>query len=122
MYSYNVSDKGGLTKMFGLAADASQQMGGIDMGMGPQNMTGDQLREMAAQFVEMFAISSSTDFPEVRGLLTPASDFLKSGGRLRFVMQPGQPLPMSAIPGMAMGGLSPSQLIQQLGIRAEHSK
>jgi len=118
----NVSDKGGLTKMFGLAADASQQMGGIDMGMGPQTMTGDQLREMAAQFVEMFAISSSTDFPEVRGLLTPASTFLKSGGRLRFVMQPGQPLPMSAIPGMAMGGLSPSQLIQQLGIRAEHSK
>ena len=118
----NVSDKGGLTKMFGLAADASQQMGGIDMGFGPQAMTGDQLRETAAQFVQLFAVQASGQYPEVRGLLTPVSSFLQSGGRLRFVMQPGQPLPMSAIPGMAMGGLTPSQLIQQLGVRAEHSK
>jgi hypothetical protein len=118
----NVSDKGGLTKMFGLAADAGQQMGGIDMGMGPQTMTGDQLRETATQFVQLFAVQASSQFPEVRGLLTPVSSFLQSGGRLRFVMQPGQPLPLSAVPEMAMGALSPSQLIQQLGIRAEHSK
>ena len=108
--------------MFGLAADAGQQMGGIDMGMGPQTMTGDQLRETAAQFVQLFAVQASSQFPEVRGLLTPVSSFLQSGGRLRFVMQPGQPLPLSAVPEMAMGALSPSQLIQQLGIRAEHSK
>src|SRR5690606_28006394 len=36
----NLADNGGLGKIFALAADMGQQMGGFDMGLGPSDMSG----------------------------------------------------------------------------------
>jgi len=103
-----------------------QQMGGFDMGLGPSDMSGDQLRETAALGIRSLAVQASGQFPEVRGLLEPVAGFLESGGRLRFAIQPGQPMPFAQMANVGMGAangmLSPSQVIQQLGVRMEHSK
>ncbi|MEZ6029630.1 MAG: hypothetical protein R3C46_07740 [Hyphomonadaceae bacterium] len=122
----NLADNGGLGKIFALAADMGQQMGGFDMGLGPSDMSGDQLRETAALGIRSLAVQASGQFPEVRGLLEPVAGFLESGGRLRFAIQPGQPMPFAQMANVGMGAangmLSPSQVIQQLGVRMEHSK
>jgi hypothetical protein len=122
----NVNDKGGLSKIFGLVAEGGQGMGGFDFGMGPTNMNGEQLREQASLFVQSMAVQASSQFPEVRGLLTPVANFLQTGGRLKLSMQPQQPLGFSALAdvgaGAMFGTLTPSQLIQQMGVRTEHSK
>jgi hypothetical protein len=59
-------------------------------------------------------------------LLTPVANFLETGGRLKMVMQPQQPMAFNALAnvgtGAMFGTLTPSQLIQQMGIRTEHSK
>ncbi len=122
----NVNDKGGLSKIFGLVAEGGEEMGGFDLGMGPTDMTGDQLREQASLFIQSMAVQASSQFPEMRGLLTPVAAFLQGGGRLKFVMQPSQPMAFNALAnagsGAMFGTLTPSQLIQQLGVRTEHSK
>lgn len=122
----NVNDKGGLSKIFGLVADGGQEMGGFDFGMGPTTMNGEQLREQASLFIQSMAVQASGQFPEVKGLLTPVANFLQSGGRLKMAMQPQQPMAFNALAnvgtGAMFGTLTPSQLIQQMGIRTEHSK
>jgi hypothetical protein len=122
----NVVDKGGLGKFFGLAAESGQAMGGFDFGRGPNALNGDQLREQASLLVQSMAVEASGQFPEVKGLLTPVANFLQSGGRLKMAMQPPQPMAFNALAnvgaGSMFGTLTPSQVIQQMGIRTEHSK
>ncbi len=122
----NVVDKGGLGKFFGLAAESGQAMGGFDFGRGPTALNGDQLREQVSLFVQSMAVEASSQFPEVRGLLTPVANFLQTGGRLKLSMQPQQPLGFSGLAdagaGAMFGTLTPSQLIQKMGVRTEHSK
>lgn len=122
----NVNDKGGLSKIFGLVAEGGQGMGGFDFGMGPTTMTGEQLREQASLGLQSLAVQASSQFPEVKGLLTPVANFLATGGRLKMVMQPQQPMAFNALAnvgaGAMFGTLTPSQVIQQMGVRTEHSK
>lgn len=120
----NINDRGGLGKFFGLAAEAGGDMGAFGPGMASSDLTGDQLRKQASLFIESMGVSASSSFPEVGGLLAPVSNFLESGGRLKLVMQPPQPLALNALTnigmGASMGTLTPSQVIQQLGVRTEH--
>ena len=122
----NVNDKGGLSKIFGLVAEGGQGMGGFDFGRGPTTLNGEQLREQASLFVQSMAVEASSQFPEVRGLLTPVANFLQAGGRLKLAMQPPKPLGFSGLAdigaGAMFGTLTPSQVIQQMGVRTEHSK
>ncbi len=120
-----LTDNGGLAKMFNLSADLAPLMGGADMGMG--QMTGDQLRELAAQGIKMMSIQAGPQMPEIPAMLNPISDFLSTGGKLRFLMQPAKPMNFMTVgdrlmsAGMA-GSMDPSAAIKELGLKVEHSK
>ena len=120
-----LTDNGGLAKMFNLSADLAPLMGGADMGMG--QMTGDQLRELAAQGIKMMSIQAGPQMPEIPKMLTPISDFLLGGGKLRFLVQPAKPMTFMQIGERMMsagmsGAMDPSQAIKELGLKVEHSK
>jgi hypothetical protein len=120
-----ITDNGGLAKMFNLSADLAPLMGGADMGTG--QMTGDQMRQMAAAGLQMVAIQAGSQMPEIPALLTPISEFITSGGKLRFLMQPSKPMTFNAasesLMSMAMpGAVSPAEALKQLGLKVEHSK
>ena len=120
-----LTDNGGLAKMFNLSADLAPLMGGADMGMG--QMTGDQLRELAAQGIKMMSIQAGPQMPEIPAMLNPISEFLSTGGKLRFLMQPAKPMNFMAVSDLLMsagmaGSTDPSQAIKELGLKVEHSK
>lgn len=117
----NVQDKGGLPKIYGIIGEFAPVSG-----MSPNPMSAEDVRLLAANAVESMAIMAGQQIPEVPALLTPVANFLKSGGKLRFAMQPSKPtritdLGMSMM-GAQMGAASPSQVIKDLGLKAEHSK
>ncbi len=121
-----ITDEGGIAKMFNLSAEMATLMnGGMDMGMGPMN--GDQMRQMAAQGIQMLAIQAGPQMPEIPKMLTPISDFLLGGGKLRFLVQPAKPMTFMQIGERMMsagmsGAMDPSQAIKELGLKVEHSK
>jgi len=65
--------------------------------------------------------------PEIPAMLNPISDFLSTGGKLRFLMQPAKPMNFMTVgdrlmsAGMA-GSMDPSAAIKELGLKVEHSK
>jgi hypothetical protein len=115
----NVKDNGGLTKVFSIMGDFAPEMG-----IGPDTMSGDQVRGMVAGMVRQLADPQATGMPEVAALMAPVASFLEAGGKLRVAVQPSKPMPFASLAGtvMAAGMGSPAQAIKDLGIKVEHSK
>jgi len=115
----NVKDNGGLTKVYAILGDAAPEIG-----LGPDVMSGDQVRGMVAGMVRQLADPQATGMPEVAALMAPVASFLESGGKLRVAVQPGKPMPFSSLMGtlMAAGMGSPAQAIKDLGLKVEHAK
>lgn len=115
----NVKDNGGLTKVYGIMGDFAPSIG-----MGPEPMTGDQVRSMVAGMVRQLSDPQATGMPEVAALMAPVASFLESGGKLRVAVQPAKVMPFTSLAGtlMAAGMGSPAQAIKDLGLKVEHSK
>lgn len=114
----NVQDNGGLNKIFAIMGEMSPEMTG-----GPA-MTADQARSQAVEGVKMMADPQATGIPELATLMMPVADFLATGGKLRFLVQPSKPMPFGTLVGtvMSAGMGSPAQAIKDLGVKVEHSK
>ncbi len=114
----NVQDNGGLNKIFAIIGEMSPEMTG-----GPA-MTADQARSQAVEGVKMMARPDVSGIPELATLMTPVADFLATGGKLRFLVQPSKPMPFGSLVGtvMSAGMGSPAQAIKDLGLKVEHSK
>ena len=115
----NVKDNGGLGKIFGLMGDLAPQTG-----MSQTPLTGAQVRAQVVDGVKMMARPDVSGIPELATLLTPVADFLATGGKLRFFVQPSKPMPFGTLVGtvMSAGMGSPAQAIKDLGLKVEHSK
>lgn len=115
----NVKDNGGLAKVYGILGETAPQSG-----LGPDVMTGDQVRAMVAGMVRQLADPAATGMPEVAALMAPVASFLEAGGKLRVAVQPGKPMQFSSLMGtlMSAGMGSPAQAIKDLGLKVEHSK
>lgn len=117
----NVQDKGGLPKIYGIIGEFAPMSG-----MSPNPMSAEDVRLLAANAVESMAIMAGQQIPEIPALMTPVASFLKSGGKLRLAIQPAKVTPISelgmSMMGAGMGAASPSQVIKDLGLKAEHSK
>lgn len=114
----SVKDNGGLNKIFAIVGEMSPEMTG-----GPA-MTAEQARSQAVEGIKMMARPDVSGIPELTPLLTPVADFLATGGKLRFLIQPSKPMPFSSLVGtlMSAGMGSPAQAIKDLGVKVEHSK
>jgi hypothetical protein len=121
LIEFNVQDKGGLPKIYGMIGEYAPMMG-----LGPSAMSAEDVRMLAANGVETMGIMAGQQIPEVPALLTPVVNFLKSGGKLRLAVQPSKATPFASLAGtmmgVSMGAASPSQVIKELGLKTEHSK
>jgi len=121
LVEFNVEDKGGLTKVYGLVGEFAPMMN-----LGPQPMTADNVRQMVSSLIKTTAAGASAQIPEIPTLLNPVANFLEQGGKLRFAVQPAKPTPFASFESMAMGVMmgatTPSQMIKDLGIKSEHTK
>ncbi len=121
LVEFNVEDRGGLTKIYGLVGELAPAMN-----LGPQAMTAENVRTMASSLIKTTAAGASAQIPEIPTLLNPVANFLEQGGKLRFAIQPPRPMPFANFEsmgmGVMMGATTPSQLIKDLGLRSEHAK
>jgi hypothetical protein len=121
LIEFNIEDKGGLPKIYGLMGDFAPVMG-----MGAEPMTAENVRTMASSGLKTMAAAVSQDIPEIPGLLNPIAAFLELGGKLRLAIQPATPMPFSSfetvMTGAMMGSSTPSQIIKDLGVKSEHTK
>jgi hypothetical protein len=121
LIEFNMEDKGGLPKIYGLMGDFAAVMG-----MGAEPMTAENVRTMASSGLKTMAAAVSQDIPEIPGLLNPIASFLELGGKLRLAIQPAKPMPFSSfetvMTGAMMGSSTPSQIIKDLGVKSEHTK
>jgi len=121
LVEFNVEDKGGLTKVYGLVGEFAPMMN-----LGPQPMTAENVRTMVSSLIKTTAAGASAQIPEIPALLNPVANFLEQGGKLRFAVQPAKPAPFATFESMAMGVMmgasTPSQLIKDLGLKSEHTK
>jgi hypothetical protein len=115
----NFKDNGGLGKIFGIMGDLSPSIG-----MSPEPMTGAQVRAQAVDGVKMMARPDVSGIPELATLLNPVAEFLSTGGKLRFAVQPTKPMPFGTLVStvLSAGMGSPAQAIKDLGLKVEHSK
>jgi hypothetical protein len=115
----NFKDNGGLGKIFGMMGDLSPSIG-----MSPEPMTGAQVRAQAVDGVKMMARPDVSGIPELATLLNPVAEFLSTGGKLRFAVQPTKPMPFGTLVStvLSAGMGSPAQAIKDLGLKVEHSK
>ncbi len=121
LIEFNVEDKGGLPKIYGIMGEFAPAMG-----MGGAPMTADNVRQMAASGLKTMAAAASQEIPEIPTLLNPIAAFLEQGGKLRLAVQPTKPAPFASFEatmmGAMMGSSTPSQIIKEFGIKTEHSK
>jgi hypothetical protein len=121
LIEFNIEDKGGLPKIYGLMGDFAPAMG-----MGAEPMTAENVRVMASSGLKTMAAAVSQEIPEIPGLLNPIAAFLELGGKLRLAIQPAKPMPFSSfetvMTGAMMGSSTPSQIIKDLGVKSEHTK
>jgi len=121
LIEFNMEDKGGLPKIYGLMGDFAAVMG-----MGAEPMTAENVRTVASSGLKTMAAAVSQDIPEIPGLLNPIASFLELGGKLRLAIQPAKPMPFSSfetvMTGAMMGSSTPSQIIKDLGVKSEHTK
>jgi len=121
LIEFNIEDKGGLPKIYGLMGDFAPAMG-----MGGEPMTAENVRTMASSGLKTMAAAVSQEIPEIPGLLNPIAAFLETGGKLRLAIQPTKPMPFasfeSTMSGAMMGSSTPSQIIKELGVKSEHTK
>ncbi|MEQ1610143.1 MAG: hypothetical protein ABL956_14415 [Hyphomonadaceae bacterium] len=116
----NVTDNGGLEKMFNLTADLGPIMAASDpSGFNPlEGQTGQSLRQMAGGMLTMLGAT-----PDIAPFITPLSTFVTQGGKLHISFRPAQPMTWSAI-GMSLMGptTSPGEQLKQLGLKVDHGK
>lgn len=121
LIEFNIEDKGGLPKIYGLMGDFAPTMG-----MGGEPMTAENVRAMAANGLKTMAAAASQQIPEMPALLNPVAAFLELGGKLRLAIQPTKPMPFASfetiMTGAMMGSSTPSQIIKDLGVKSEHTK
>jgi len=120
LVSLNLTDSGGLGKIFDLAAEMGPVLAASDpSGFNPfEGQTGASLRQMAGGALTMLGAS-----PDIAPLITPMSNFIMEGGRLTLAMQPAQAMTMSALGElMTRTDLSPADMFKQLGLKVEHAK
>jgi len=120
LVSLNLTDSGGLGKIFDLAAEMGPVLAASDpFGFNPfEGQTGASLRQMAGGALTMLGAS-----PDIAPLITPMSNFIMEGGRLTLAMQPAQAMTMSALGElMTRTDMSPADMFKQLGLKVEHAK
>jgi hypothetical protein len=120
LVSLNVTDSGGLGKIFDLAAEMGPVLAASDpSGFNPfEGQTGASLRQMAGGALTMLGAS-----PEFAPFITPMSNFIMEGGKLTLAMQPAQAMTLSALGElMTRTDVSPTETFKQLGLKVEHAK
>lgn len=121
----NLTDKGGLNAIFGIASEvAPEMMGGLAMGADGQGgkVTPETMRTLIATFLRAMAEQAAPQMPEMASIINPFASFIAEGGKLHYVMQPPKPLPFSQLAGIDAAGMSPAQMLKALGLKVEHSK
>jgi hypothetical protein len=116
----NITDNGGLAKIFDLTAELAPIMAASDpSGVNPlEGQTGASLRQMAGGMITMFGAS-----PDIAHFATPFGAFITQGGKLHIGLKPSQPMTFSALAASMMGSTaSPGQTLTDLGFKVEHSK
>ncbi len=116
----NVTDAGGLEKMFNMVADMGPIMAAADpSGYNPmEGQTGASLRQMAGSMLGMFGAT-----PDIAPFVNPISAFIMQGGKLHIGLKPAQAMTWTAI-GESLSGTttSPGEQLKALGLKVEHSK
>lgn len=116
----NVSDAGGLDKIFNMVADMGPIMAAADpSGYNPmEGQTGASLRQMAGSMLGMFGAT-----PDIAPYVNPISAFIMQGGKLHIGLKPAQAMTWSAI-GESLEGTtgSPGEQLKALGLKVEHTK
>lgn len=115
-----LTDEGGLEKAFGLAVEMAKA---FKDEMPPEmatfaNMTPASLRGMSSSGAYLAADSAAQLFPPARDLLRPFAAWVTSGGEVRVVMKPKQPLTAAQFEA---GPPTPESVVDVFGLTVVHT-
>jgi hypothetical protein len=123
---FNLSDEGGLEKIFALASEAGKSLppeatGGVAIFAGA---TPQGLRQTASAGVYMAADQAARTAPGLKELIAPFGAFIDKGGKVKFTLKPRTPVSVADIlsrDDVRTGIKAPAELLLEFNGKTVHT-